>query len=438
MRKLFKKSMALVLTSAMAITGAVSFAPQSAKTVKAAEKAVYSAYTAFQVNGSWASRANWADSKAGLNGGKDYQVEVNDKKVTYNYLKHILVNNADAKEPVIDAGIKDADNKITDNGTYTMEMTNLPMTGFPGMKSEDNPRWNMLDICTDIPVSEKNVKCTNVKVYFDGETTPFATLANAPYNQQEETNNGVLDFFIFDTYSGNHKTSGVLDCEAAKYKRFPKKSMKIEFTISGIDFGKQKVEVPVANGPMVDQTFTAGDFKYKVTERSMSNGKKGKVVISGIAPAAAKKSSLSTVSVATNGTCKYDVTGINAKAFQNSKKLKKVKVGSTIKSIGSSAFKKCKKLTSVTYNKKVKSVAASTFEGCTSLSKITLGSKVKSIGKSAFKGCKKLSKVSVSQKVKVSKGAFKGCKKTIKVSGKKANKKYTVAQIKKSGYKKVK
>ncbi len=445
MRKLFKKSMALVLTSAMAITGAVSFAPQSQETVKAAEKPVYSAYTAFQVGGSWASRANWANSKAGLNGGKDYQVEVNDKKVTYNYLKHILVNNADAKEPVVDAGIKDADNKITDNGTYTMEMTNLPLADFPGMTSKDNPKWNMLSICTDIPITETKVKCTDIKVYLDGSTTPFATLANAPYNHESDKSsegyhNGVLDFFIFDSYSGGaHGTKGVLDGEDAKYKKFPKKSLKIEFTISGIDFGKEKVEIPVANGLMEGQTFTAGDFKYKVTKRSMSNGTKGKAVISGIAPAAAKKSSLSTVSVATNtDKCKYDVTGINAKAFQNSKKLKKVKVGSTITSIGSSAFKKCKKLTSVTYNKKVKSVAASTFEGCTSLSKITLGSKVKSIGKSAFKGCKKLSKVSVSQKVKVSKGAFKGCKKTIKVSGKKANKKYTVAQIKKSGYKKVK
>ena len=206
-----------------------------------------------------------------------------------------------------------------------------------------------------------------------------------------------------------------------------------------MDFKKQKVEIPVANSLMVGQTFTAGDFKYKITERSMSNGKKGTAAISGIAPAAAGKSSLSTAALAANSDgCKYDVTSIGAKAFQNSKKLKKVKIGSTIKTIGSSAFKKCTKLTGVTYNKIVKSVGASTYEGCASLSKITLGSKVKSIGKSAFKGCKKLSKISISQKVKVSKGAFKGCKKTIKVSGKKTNKKYTVAQIKKFGYKKVK
>ena len=172
--------------------------------------------------------------------------------------------------------------------------------------------------------------------------------------------------------------------------------------------------------------------------RSWSDGKKGTVAIAGLAPAAAKKTSLSTVSTVSQGVNKYTVTKIASKAFQNNKKLKKIKLGSSITSIGSSAFKKCTKLSSITFNKKVKSVGASVFEGCTSLSKITLGSKVKSIAKSAFKGCKKLSKISIPQKVKVSKGAFKGCKKTIKVSGKKANKKYTVEQIKKSGYKKVK
>ena len=67
-----------------------------------------------------------------------------------------------------------------------------------------------------------------------------------------------------------------------------------------------------------------------------------------------------------------------------------------------------------------------------------MNSVIKSIGSSAFLNCKNITKLVVNQKVKVSKNAFKGCKKTIKVSGKAANKKYTVEQIKKSGYKKVK
>lgn len=445
MRKLFKKTMALVLTSAMAITGAVSFAPKSVKTVKAAdEPAEYNAYTVFQTDQIWAFRNQWTDgSSGGLDGGKgpgaDYNLKVGTEKKTYNYLKNWAISGGtgagdkEIEPQIVNGDIKDA--KMTQNGNYEISIGNMALAD----KVNKDEKWSMLVISTDIPFDNKTVKCTNVKVYFDDEKTPFAELANAPRNTEKSTSFGASNFEIFSSYAKEHGTIGkVLNNEDAKYKRFPKKSMRITFTISGVDFGAPKKPITVDNGLAEGATFTSGDFKYKITERSKSDGTKGTAVISGIAPAAANKASLSTVAVAANGTCKYDVTGIGTKAFQNSKKLKKVKIGSTIKTIGSSAFKKCTKLTSVTYNKNVKSVAASTFEGCTSLSKITLGSKVKSIGKSAFKGCKKLAKISISQKVKVSKGAFKGCKKTIKISGKKANKKYTVQQIKKSGYKKVK
>ena len=449
MRKLFKKSMALVLTSAMAITGAVSYAPQSQKTAKAADSvATYNAYTVFQTDKIYAYRNQWTDGTGGgLNGGKGdgvtYELKNDDtgEKVSFNYLKNWVLNSYTDdnnkelwKYQAVDGDIKDA--QMNKEGDYEISINNLALAD----KVIKDEKWSLLVISTDIPLSNKTVKCTNAKVYLDDETTPFAELAEVPRNVEESTSKGASNFEIFSSYAKEHGTVGkVLNNELSKYKRFPKKKLRITFHISGVDFGAPKQEIPVPNGIAEGSTFTSGDFKYKVTERSQSNGKKGKAVISGIAPAAAKKSSLSTVSVAKNtDNCQYDVTGIGAKAFQNSKKLKKIKIGSTITSIGSSAFKKCTKLTGITYNKKVKTVAASTFEGCTSLSKITLGSKVKSIAKSAFKGCKKLSKISVSQKVKVSKGAFKGCKKTIKVSGKKANKKYTVTQIKKSGYKKVK
>lgn len=83
-------------------------------------------------------------------------------------------------------------------------------------------------------------------------------------------------------------------------------------------------------------------------------------------------------------------------------------------------------------------IGSKAFSGCTKLQSVTLSKATKSIGSSAFLNCKNITKLVVNQKVKVSKNAFKGCKKTIKVSGKAANKKYTVEQIKKLGYKKVK
>lgn len=499
MRKLFKKSMALVLTSAMAITGAVSFAPESAKTVKAAdEPAVYNAYTVFQTDQIWAFRNQWTDgTSGGLDGGKgkgeDYSLKFGTGsdavKITYNYLKNWAISGgtgAGGKEidpQVIDGDIKDA--KMDHEGDYEISINNLPLADKVSDNADTKEKWSMLVISTDVPFTNTTVKCTNAKVYFDDETTPFAELADVPRNTEKSTCYGASNFEIFSSYGTEHGTAGkVLDNTKAEYMRFPKKSMRITFHLSGVNFNAPKEEITVENGLAENATFTDGDFVYKIITRSKTDGTKGTVVISGVSAAAAKKTSLSTVAVATNGTNKYDVTGIGSKAFQGNKalkkitlgstitsisssafskctklstisfgknvktiggsafegctSLKKVKLGSAVTSVGSSAFKKCTKLTSITYNKKVTSVAASTFEGCASLSKITLGSKVKSIKKSAFKGCKKLAKVAISQKVKVTKGAFKGCKKTIKVSGKKANTKYTVQQIKKSGYKKVK
>lgn len=437
MAKLFKKTMALILGLAVTVTSPLIPAPGSIKTAEAADT-IYNAYTAFEIPGPWAGRSGWFDSKQGLNNGQTYKIKEvgNFKDVNYNYLTQYTVFSEDATIPVHDAGIKDA--KMNKNGTYTLEMADLSsMPKLPHIKDEE-AKWNMLWISTDIPITEKNVTCTDVKVYFDDEATPFATLANAPANQQGSTRGKCYGFYIFDTYSANHGTTGVLDCTDKKYIRFPQKSMKITFTISGVNFDAPKKEVPVHNGLMEGQTFTSGDFKYKVTTRSMSDGKSGAVTIAGIAPGAAKKSSLTTPASVTNGTNKYSVTSIGKEAFASSKSLRKIKIGDSITSIGTGAFKKCKKLSSITLSKNVSSINTSVFEGCTALSKITLGSKVKSIKKSAFKGCKRLAKITISQKVKVAKGAFTGCKKTIKISGKKANKNYTVQQIKKSGYKKAK
>lgn len=63
---------------------------------------------------------------------------------------------------------------------------------------------------------------------------------------------------------------------------------------------------------------------------------------------------------------KYQVTGIAAKAFKNSKKLQSVVIPDTVTEIGTGSF-----------------------EGCQSLKSVTIGKGVTSIGKNAFKNCKK-------------------------------------------------
>ena len=274
MRKLFKKTMALILTSAMAITGAVSIAPGAVKTAKAVT--TYNAYSSFQIWNTFAARDICVEPKQGLNEGKDYTVRNVGKTgnhVTYNYLKQYLIFNGDAKQYVVDGGFKDA--KIDKDGTYTLEINNLDAELLPyinakkgdkakdGTAFDEDTKWSMLAISTDIPTSQKKVTCTNVKVYFDNETTPFATLAKAPYNTDEGDasvsgkNGHAYAFYIFDTYYENHGTKGVLDNTKAQYIRFPKKSMRIEFTISGINYSGGKVAVE--NGLMQGQTFVSGD-----------------------------------------------------------------------------------------------------------------------------------------------------------------------------------
>ena len=85
----------------------------------------------------------------------------------------------------------------------------------------------------------------------------------------------------------------------------------------------------------------------------------------------------------------YRVTSIADKAFMGRKKLKKVKIGKHIETIGKQAF-----------------------AGCTSLKKITIPAAVRTIGASAFSGDKKLSSVTVKStkltKKSVGKNAFKG------------------------------
>lgn len=486
MRNLWKKTIAAALACSMAITGIICLTGNN-KTVAFAEEAAteYHAYTSFQIGNIWTYRDSWASSKQGLDGGNgpgnDYTLTLSKKKKgTYNYLKQYIVSDGVDGTYFFDGGIKDA--AISQNGTYVLEMNDLSV--FPKIPkiNEDATKWNELYINTDIPAAETSVKCTNVKVYFDDETTPFAEIADAPINK-ESTNLGVANFYIFDTYKDTHKTTGVLDCEDAKYKRFPTKNMKIEFTISGLNFSEPKKNVVVDKGLAESATFTDGDFRYKILTRSKSDGTPGTVAITGLSTAAAAKTSITTTTTATNASNKYTVEAIAAKAFQgnqnitnitlsssirtignnafnnctklnsiatnqvtsigssafeNCKNLTKIGIGNNVKTIGSSAFKNCTKIKNVTYNQKISSIASSTFEGCIGLKKVVLGKKVKTIKKSAFKGCKKLAKISVGRKVKVSKSAFKGCKKMIKISGKKSYKNYAVKQIKKSGYKKVK
>lgn len=111
----------------------------------------------------------------------------------------------------------------------------------------------------------------------------------------------------------------------------------------------------------------------------------------------------------------FKVTEIDKNAFKNSKKLKKIKIGDNVKTIGASAFSGCKALTSVNGGKNLVTISSSAFANCTKLRTVSLSSKkLKTIEKKAFYKCKKLEKVTLKTtkltKKTVGAQAFKGIK----------------------------
>ena len=243
-------------------------------------------------------------------------------------------------------------------------------------------------------------------------------------DKQGSGNKGYYDFMIIDNYADSHgvegkalrpidKTTGKLNTEI---NAMPAKSLKITFTISGVDFVTAKKEVVVDNGPTVGSTFVDNGVKYVVTKRTKTNNSKGTVAVAGLAT---KKADFTTAATAktTEGTTvlNYDVTGIADNAFAKDTTIKTVTLGDTIKTVGEAAFKGCTKLTKVTYNKNITKIADDTFNGCKSIKSFKLSSGIKSIGEAAFKNCTALKSFKLTKNVKsVGASAFSGCKKLSK------------------------
>ena len=116
---------------------------------------------------------------------------------------------------------------------------------------------------------------------------------------------------------------------------------------------------------------------------------------------------------------KYQVTGIAAKTFKNSKKLQTVVIPDTVTEIGTGSFEGCKKLKSVTIGKNVTSIGKNAFKNCKNLKKITVKStKLKKVGKGALTGINRKCVIKVPKKqLKSYKRLFKGKgqKKSVKI-----------------------
>ena len=217
------------------------------------------------------------------------------------------------------------------------------------------------------------------------------------------------------------KVGGVTLKEGTDYTVTYSNNKKIgtaKVTITGIgNYAGTKVETfKIKKGAKV----TVGSYTYEITGNDT-------VAFAGIVKSKVKK----TTTVKTGDTVKisgkkFKVTSIAKKALYKNTKVKTVKMGKYVATIGTSAFEGCTKLSSVTIGAKVTKIGDKAFKKCTALKKITIPTKVTTIGKEAFSGAKNLKTITVkATKIKtVGKNAFKSINKkaTIKVPSKQLKK----------------
>lgn len=156
---------------------------------------------------------------------------------------------------------------------------------------------------------------------------------------------------------------------------------------------------------------------YKVTATGKLNETTGSVTgatVQYVKPVSAKKSTVTIPSTIIVDGVTYKVTSIAKNAFKNNKYIKKLTIGSNIKTIGANAFYNCKKLKTVKLGKDVTTIGKQAFYKCKKLKIITIRSKklkTSKIGKNAWKGIKS------NATIKVPKKKYKDYKKMMKKRG---------------------
>ena len=178
-------------------------------------------------------------------------------------------------------------------------------------------------------------------------------------------------------------------------------------------------KTPEANVPAAGTTLKEKTGReFQVTDAGSSESKPC-VMLTNLSAKEKKAKKVTIPKTVTINNVKYQVTGIAAKAFKNSKKLQSIVIPDTITEIGASSFEGCKNLKSVTIGKNVTSIGKNAFKNCKNLKKITVKSiKLKKVGKGALTGINRKCVIKVpKKKLKSYKSLFKGKgqKKSVKI-----------------------
>ena len=184
------------------------------------------------------------------------------------------------------------------------------------------------------------------------------------------------------------KEEGSSEAETGKKEEPPVVENKNEAGVNSENLQqKEDIGSKIKVGDIVDGT----NAQYKVLMVDANGG-----TVEYIATKNKKGKTIQIPATITIDHATYKVTSIADNAVKNHKNVRKVVIGSNVKTIGKYAFKNCKKLSSVTIGSNVTKIGKEAFRGCSQLKKITIKSKkLKTVGKNGFKGVKANAKIIV-------------------------------------------
>lgn len=135
----------------------------------------------------------------------------------------------------------------------------------------------------------------------------------------------------------------------------------------------------------IGRIFWKNKLKYKITSL-----KKGKVTVKVVGNRYKKKQLRIPSKVSYQGK-KFRVTVVGKKAFRGNKYIRKMRVPSTVHTVGTQAFAHMKKLTHLAFGRNLKSLGGKACYQDASLRKVKINShKLKRMGRKAFQGCIRL------------------------------------------------
>lgn len=356
--------------------------------------------------------ALWADP--GIHAYVSYQTSTWDYRNAYKP-QRTLSSNSHSWEYIQASGVevsaasaKVTDVHITGNGEYTVAIDGIDLSGANSFK--------MLSVATDIDKKTyPGITATDATIKIDGKE-----VTDAPFDLVVKNDDNYYNFMLVNVYDSKTPLESFALGAANENEnlKLPSKSIEISFKINGLDkaladiesgeYINQETGYKISEGnetqdnntpgdnnnPSQDNntpgdsnasnidddllakgdTFTSGNYKYKVTKASDGTDK-GAVTLTGLSKkgASAKKLSVSA-----------SVEGSDGMIY-------------TIKAIGKKAFSGAK-AASVTLNKNIKEIPGLAFTKCTNLSTLTLKAKLSKVAKNAFQGCKKTINVKGSSK----------------------------------------